>query len=101
MKPLAYLIRSRGKGGNRMKYYERCGDCGGDITERKVSKRLSICDDCWERRGWIVANMNRIVEWFGLKEFQALQSVMAHKTGTAKRRIVKMMKEFSAVEERG
>ena len=84
-----------------MRYYERCGDCGGDVGERKVSKRLSICDDCWERRGWIVANMNRITEWLGMKEFRALQGSMAHHTGTAKRKIIKMMKELPApVEEK-
>lgn len=72
---------------------------GGGVGERKISTLMSICDDCWERRGWIVENMSGIVEWFGLKEFQSLQSVMAHHTGTAKRRIIKMMKELSSPRE--
>ena len=77
-----------------MRYQERCGDCGGDVGERKVSKRISICDGCWERRDWIVTNLNRITEYFGMKEFQALQRSMAYKTGTAKHKILKMMKEL-------
>jgi len=77
-----------------MKYQERCGDCGGDVGERKISKRFNICDDCWERRGWIATKLNKITEYFGLKEFQALQRSMAYKTGTAKRKIVAMMKEL-------
>ena len=78
----------------KMIFIERCGDCGGDVGERKTSKRRSICDDCWERRGWIVTNLNKITEYFGMKEFQALQRSMAYKTGTAKRKIIKMMKEL-------
>jgi len=77
-----------------MRYIERCGDCGGDVGERQVSKRESICDGCWERRGWIVTHLNEITEYFGMKEFQTLQRSMAYKTGTAKRKIIKMMKEL-------
>ena len=77
-----------------MRCQERCGDCGGDVGERKTSKRLSICDDCWERRDWVVTNLNKITEYFGMKEFQALQRSMAYKTGTAKRKIIKMVKEL-------
>jgi len=71
-------------------YYPRCGDCGGAIEERKVSKRESICDDCWERRGWLLENR----EIIGMAEFKKIQSVMAHHTGTAKRRILKLQKEI-------
>ena len=77
-----------------MRYLERCGDCGSDIGERKTSKRTNICDDCWERRDWVVTNLNKITEYFGMKEFQALQRSMAYKTGTAKRKILKMVKEL-------
>jgi len=38
--------------------------------------------------------MSKITEYFGMKEFQALQRSMAYKTGTAKRKILKMMKEL-------
>jgi len=82
-------------------YYDRCGDCGGTIKERKQSKRASICDDCWERRGWVVEHMSRIVEYFGIKEFGKLQSSMAHHTGTAKRKILSMVRELPApIEEK-
>lgn len=81
-----------------MRYVQRCGDCDGDIGERKTSKRPSICDDCWERRDWIVTNLNKITEYFGMREFQALQRSMAYKTGTAKRKIIKMMLELPLVE---
>ena len=79
-----------------MRYIERCGDCGGDVGERKISKRHNICDDCWTRRGWIVTNLNKITEYFGMKEFEALQRSMAYKTGIAKRKILKMIKELPA-----
>ncbi len=72
-----------------MKYYERCGDCGGDIKERKISKRERVCDECWERRGWVVNNHSKIVERFGLAEFQKMQRVMGRHSGTARRRIKK------------
>lgn len=77
-------------------YYDRCGDCGGDIKESKVSKRHNVCDDCWGRRGWIVEHMNDVVSWIGMADFQKLQRSMAYKTGTAKRKIVKLMAETGA-----
>ena len=78
-----------------MRFSERCGDCGQEVGEQKVlGHRQDVCDSCWERRGWIVTNMSNITEYFGMKEFQALQRSMAYKTGTAKRKIVKMMKEL-------
>jgi len=77
-----------------VRYQERCGDCGGDVGEQKVSKRSDTCDDCWERRRWVVTNLNKITKYFGMKDFQALQRSMAYRTGTAKRKILKMMKEL-------
>lgn len=74
--------------------FERCGDCGGEIKEVIKSRRADVCEECWERRGWLVAHMNKIVEWFGMAEFQALQRSMANHTGTAKRKILKMMREL-------
>lgn len=81
-----------------MHFQEHCGDCGEEVGEQKVSKRLNICDGCWERRDWVVTNMNRIVEYFGVKDFQALQRSMAYKTGIAKRKIIKMAKELPSKE---
>lgn len=81
-----------------LKVYDRCGDCGGDAEERKLLKLRCICDDCWERRNWLVINLSKITEYFGMKEFKALQRSMAYKGGTAKRKILKMMKELPANE---
>jgi len=80
------------------KYYERCGDCGGAIIENKVSSRLTVCDECWERRGWIVKNMTKIAEYFGMAEFTKLQRSMAYKSGTAKRKILKWQSEYTGVQ---
>jgi DNA-directed RNA polymerase subunit RPC12/RpoP len=68
-------------------WYERCGDCGQAVIERKKSRRESICDECWERREWLVKNLKTMP----IKEFQAIQKSMAYKTGTAKRKILKLM----------
>ncbi len=68
------------------RYYERCGDCGGNIEERKVSKRQSICDGCWDNRGWLLENRVMI----GKAEFQKIQRSMASHRGTAKKRIEKL-----------
>ena len=70
-------------------YYERCGDCGGAIGERKVSKRKRVCDVCWDNRGWLLKNYKTI----GLAEFQKVQRSMAGHRGTAKRRIEKLKVE--------
>lgn len=69
-----------------MKYYERCGDCGGDIEEPSVSHRRDICDTCWENRGWLLQNHAMI----GMAELQKVQRAMASHRGTAKRRIEKL-----------
>lgn len=71
-------------------YYDRCGDCGGAIKERIKSKRDNICDDCWERREWLVKNILNRTDL--LPEFKRIQIAMANHTGTAKRRIVALQK---------
>jgi len=67
-----------------MKYYERCGDCGGDVKE--PSHRGDICDGCWDNRGWLLENRVMI----GMAEFQKIQRAMASKKGTAKSQIEKL-----------
>lgn len=76
-----------------MKYYERCNDCGGDITEPTVSHRRDICDTCWDNRGWLLKNR----EMVGMVEFQKVQRNMASHKGTAKRRIEKLKKELGSL----
>jgi hypothetical protein len=71
------------------KYYDRCGDCGLAIKEQKVSDRHNICDECWERRGWLVSMGTKI---WNDPRFKKIQSSMAHKTGTAKRQILALQK---------
>ena len=72
------------------RYYDRCGDCGGDIGEQNVSKRASICDVCWDNRGWLLENREKI----GMAVFQLIQRSMASHRGTAKRRIEKLKLEI-------
>jgi len=62
------------------RYYYRCGDCGQDIGEQKVSKRWSICDGCWENRGWVLDNVPK----FGLATFKRIQKKMVGRRGSAK-----------------
>ena len=71
-------------------FYERCGDCGGDVKERKQSKRNKICDECWERREWLVS---RLSVYETDPRFHKVQQAMAYQTGTAKRRILALQKE--------
>ena len=68
------------------RYYERCGDCGESIGERNTSMRPSICDTCWDNRGWLLENRVMI----GMAEFQKIQRSMASHRGTAKKRIEKL-----------
>ena len=72
-------------------YYERCGDCGQAVKERKMSKLSRVCDECWERRAWLVSNIGLMSS--SLERFQKVQRAMAHHTGTAKRYIVKWQNE--------
>lgn len=67
-------------------YWGKCGDCGGEIGERKVSSRRDICDACWENREWLLENR----ELIGVDEFQKIQRSMGNHRGTAKRRIEKL-----------
>ena len=67
-------------------YWGKCGDCGGEVGERKVSSRRDVCDTCWENRGWLLKNR----ELIGMAEFQKIQRSMANHRGTAKRRIEKL-----------
>ena len=73
-----------------MTYFDRCGDCGCDIKERRISKRHNVCDGCWENRGWLVEHMKSLP----LDKFQHIQRSMAYHTGTAKRQIIKLQSEF-------
>ncbi len=73
------------------RFYNRCGDCGQDFKERSVSKRRDICDECWERRCWLVAQMK--VGNLPLDRFQKIQRSMAYHRGTAKRQIIKLQHE--------
>ncbi len=70
---------------------QRCGDCGQEIKERKVSGRRDICDGCWDNRGWLLENRVMI----GMAEFQKIQRSMSAQRGTAKRRIEKLKKEIA------
>ena len=63
-----------------------CGDCGGDIGEQKKSSRRDVCDECWDRRGWLMDNYALI----GLDAFQKVQRAMRGRRGTAKRAILKL-----------
>lgn len=74
-----------------MEYFDRCGDCGCEIKECKVSKRHNVCDECWERRGWLVTNGTKL---YTDPRFQKIQRSMAHHTGTAKRQILKLQQEL-------
>ena len=67
-------------------YWGKCSDCGGDIKEPSLPHRRDICDTCWDNRGWLLENRVMI----GMVEFQKIQRSMAYKTGTAKRKILKM-----------
>ena len=71
-------------------FYERCSDCGGDVKERKQSKRDTICDECWERRVWLVS---RLSVYENDPRFHKIQRAMAYRTGTAKRQILALQKE--------
>ncbi len=71
---------------NYVRIYERCGDCGGAIGERNSSMRPSICDECWNNRGWLLENRTKI----DLAEFQKIQRSMASRRGIAKERIEKL-----------
>jgi len=76
------------------KYYERCGDCGGEVGEIEADRRPDICAECWERRMWLARNIDKVATYFGMAKFQALQKSMAYKTGTAKGKILRMAKEL-------
>jgi hypothetical protein len=72
-------------------WYERCGDCGNAVIDRKISKRQNICDECWERRAWLVRNIALGVD----PRFHKIQRAMANHTGTAKRQIIKWQSELA------
>ena len=67
-------------------YWGKCGDCGGEVSERETSKRRDICDTCWQNREWLLENR----ELIGMAEFQKIQKSMAGHRGTAKKRIEKL-----------
>ncbi len=67
-------------------YWGKCGDCGGEVGERKHQGRRDICDGCWENRQWLLGNR----ELIGIAEFQKIQRAMGYHRGTAKRRIEKL-----------
>ena len=67
-------------------YHEKCHDCGWKMGARKISKLSYVCDECWERRAWVVDHAVEI----GMAEFQKIQKAMRGKRGTAKRRIMKL-----------
>lgn len=72
------------------KYYERCGDCGEAVIGSGKSTRPDVCDECWERRGWLVKNGAK----FCLDpRFRAIQKSMAGKRGTAKKKIIALQQE--------
>ncbi len=69
----------------------RCGDCGGVATiKRKEISRRDICDECWERRDWLLKNYVLV----GSAAFQKIQRAMANNTGTAKKQIIALQKEL-------
>ena len=71
------------------KWYDRCGDCGQAVKERHVSTRHNVCDECWQRRGWLVGHLNIL----GTEpRFLKIHSAMANHTGTAKRQIIVLQK---------
>ena len=77
-------------------YFGNCGDCGGEIGERKVSTRRDICDECWGNRGWLLENIKVI----GMEETRKRQRAMNNHRGTAKRRIIKVKKYLEKSDER-
>jgi len=70
----------------REPYRGKCGDCGGEIGERKISTRRDICDNCLDNRKWVIENR----ELVGMVEIQKIQKSMGSHRGTAKRRIDKL-----------
>lgn len=71
-------------------YWGKCGDCGGEIGNRVVSKRRDICDSCWRNREWLLENRETI----GMVEFQKVQKSMASHRGSAKKKIDKLRSEL-------
>ena len=67
-------------------YLGKCGDCGGEVSERTAPGRRDICFTCWENRKWVLDNR----ELIGMAEFQKIQRSMAGHRGTAKKRIEKL-----------
>jgi len=75
------------------KWYERCGDCGEAVLERKISGLTKVCDECWERRGWLVDNAGKYSKD---GRFQKIQRSMGYHSGTAKKQIIKLQQEEGA-----
>ncbi len=78
---------------------DKCHDCGEWLTtvnqKRLCDLRWDICDDCWNNRGWIVRNAQRI----GLENLHDVQRAMKSHRGTAKRRIRYLKIQYPEVRE--
>ncbi len=77
-----------------MRFYEQCGDCGTQIkVNPKHRGRPDVCDECWDRREWLVAHMSEVLTKIGMVRFQGIQRSMIFQRGTAKQQIIKVMEE--------
>jgi hypothetical protein len=71
------------------KWYEKCGDCGEPVVKREVSTLSRLCDECWERRGWLVDNAGK---YWKDGTFERIQRDMRNHNGKAKGKIIKLQK---------
>jgi len=70
-------------------YYERCHDCGGAVKD--VKHPTHVCNECWERREWLVKEGKHL---YSDPRFKKIQKAMANQTGTAKKQIIAWLKEI-------